>query len=68
MLFQGMFGEMHSRDKSVDPAQAAASVGFKGARWKTLETGCGNELELHFIDERTAAFAINNYIFTLKKQ
>ncbi len=39
-LFQGAFGEMHTRDKSADPAKIAASVGFRGSTWKTLETGC----------------------------
>jgi hypothetical protein len=61
-LFQGEFGEMHLRNKAVDPAKMAALVGFsKGTSWKTVETGCGNELDFHFIDERTAAFGLNNY-------
>ncbi len=68
MLFQGMFSEMQSRDKSKDPAKAAALVGFTGSKWKTLETGCGNELDYHFIDDRTATFGLNNYIYTLRKQ
>jgi hypothetical protein len=68
MLFQGMFGEMHTRDKSMDPAKMAAKAGFQGKSWKTLETGCGNELDFHFIDPATAAFGLNNYIFKLKKQ
>ena len=63
MLFQGMLGE-----KTKDPAKAAASIGFKGSKWKVLETGCANELDFHFIDPSTAAFALNNYIFILKKQ
>jgi hypothetical protein len=68
-LFQGQFGEMHLRDKKVDPAKVAASVGFsKGTSWKTVETGCGNELDYHFIDDTTAAFGLNNYIYILKKQ
>ncbi len=68
MLFQGAFGEMHERDKSIDPAKAAASQGFKGSKWKTLETGCGNEIDFHFVDPSTAAFGLNNYIYLLKKQ
>ncbi len=68
MLFQGMFGEMHERDNSKDPAKAAASVGFKGSKWKVLETGCANEVEFHFIDPSTAAVGLNNYIYILKKQ
>jgi len=68
MLFQGSFGEMHQRDKSVNPAKVAATVGFRGSHWKTLETGCGNELDFHFMDSTTAAFGLNNYIYTMKKQ
>jgi hypothetical protein len=66
MLFQGMFGEMHDRDKTVDPAKVAAAAGFKGASWKTIETGC--EIDFHFIDDRTAAIGLNNYIYKLQKQ
>jgi hypothetical protein len=68
MLFQGAFGEMQSRDKAVDPAKLAAKLGFKGSAWKTLETGCGNELDFHFIDPATTTFGLNNYVYTLKKQ
>jgi hypothetical protein len=68
MLFQGAFGEMHARDKSVDPAKLAATLGFRGSLWKTLETGCGNELDYHFLDASTSAFGLNNYVYILKKQ
>ena len=67
-LFQGAFAEMHDRDKSADPVQIAASLGFKGSSWKTLITGCANELEYHFIDPSTAAFGLNDFVYTLKKQ
>jgi hypothetical protein len=68
MLFQGAFGEMHGRDKSADPAKIAAQLGFRGTSWKTLETGCGNELDYHFLDPNTADFGLNNYVYTMKKQ
>lgn len=68
MLFQGELGEMHERDKSVNPVKVAATVGFRGTHWKTLETGCGNELDFHFIDPTTAVFGLNNYIYRMKKQ
>lgn len=68
MLFQGSFGEMHERDKSVDPEKVAAKLGFRGSKWRTLETGCGNEVDFHFIDDTTATFGLNNYIYTLKKR
>lgn len=69
MLFQGSFEEMKTRDKSVDMSKAAASAGFKtGTKWKTLETGCETEVDFHFIDSTTAAFGLNNVVYTLKKQ
>ena len=68
MLFQGAFDEMRRRDKSVDPAKLAARLGFRGAKWKTVETGCGNELDFHFVDPNTAEFGLNDYVYTLKKQ
>jgi hypothetical protein len=67
-LFQGQFGEMHDRDKSVDPAREAARLGFRGSSWKTLTTGCANELDFHFLDPATAEFSLDNYVFTMKKQ
>jgi hypothetical protein len=66
MLFQGAFGEMHDKDKSADPAGLAASVGFIGASWKVLETGC--EIDWHFIDAATLAIGLDDYVYVLKKQ
>jgi hypothetical protein len=66
MLFQGAFGEMHDGDKSKDPLKLAASLGFAGASFKTLETGC--EVDWHFVDDTTAEIGLDNYVYTLKKQ
>lgn len=68
MLFQGAFEEMQRKDKSIDPAKIAARLGFRGSSWKTVETGCSNELELHFVDANTAEFGLNDVVYTLKKQ
>jgi hypothetical protein len=68
MLFQGAFGEMHARDKSADPVRIAERLGFRGSRWKTLETGCAVEIDYHFIDPATAAFGLNDYVYIIKKQ
>jgi hypothetical protein len=68
MLYQGAFGEMHSRDKSVDPQKVAEKLGFKGKSWKTVETGCATELDFHYIDPATTTFGLNNYVYILKKQ
>ena len=67
-LFQGAFGEMHLRDNSADPSKIAAKLGFHGSSWKTLITGCANEMEYHFVDPTTAEFGLNNYVYILKKQ
>lgn len=67
-LFQGAFDEMHRRDASADPAKLAARLGFRGKSWKTLETGCANELDYHFVDFSTAEFGLNNFVYTIKKQ
>ena len=67
-LFEASFAEMHDRDKSIDPAQLAGALGFKGSSWKTLETGCGNEVNWHFIDATTAVLGLNDYVYFLKKQ
>lgn len=66
LLFQGGFEEMRDNDKSVDPLKLAASLGFTGTSFKTLETGC--EIDWHFVDSSTAEVALNDYIYTLKKQ
>jgi hypothetical protein len=68
MIFQGMLDEVRRRDPAKDPVKLAATLGFKGTSWKTLETGCGNELELHFVDAGTAEFGLNNYVYVLKKE
>jgi hypothetical protein len=68
MLFQGMFEEAQRRDKLVDPQKLAAAAGFKGSSWKTVETGCGNELDYHLADPSTLVFGLNNYLYFLKKQ
>jgi hypothetical protein len=66
MIFQGAFGEMQSRNKSVDPGKIASSLGFSGARIKTLETGC--EIDFHFVDATIAEIGLNDYVYTLKKR
>jgi hypothetical protein len=67
-LFQGAFDEMHTRDKSVDPLKLAQKVGFRGTSWKSLQTGCANELDFHFVDPATAEFGLNDVVYTMNKQ
>jgi hypothetical protein len=67
-LFQGAFDEMHRRDKSADPLKLAAKVGFRGSHWNSLQTGCSNELDFHFVDPANAEFGLNDWVYTIKKQ
>ena len=66
MLFEGAFGEMHDKDKKADPEKLAASLGFAGTSWKTLETGC--EIDWHFVDPTTAKIGLDDFVYTSKKQ
>jgi hypothetical protein len=66
-LFQGAFAEMRRLDRSQDPAKLAAQVGFQGKSWKSLQTGCANEIDFHFVDPNTAEFGLNNFVYTLRK-
>jgi hypothetical protein len=66
LLFQGAFEEMRDKDKSVDPLKLAASLGFTGASFKTLETGC--EIDWHFVDATTVEVALDDYVYTVKRQ
>jgi hypothetical protein len=66
MLFQGAFDEMRSRDKRVDPNRIAASLGFKGPKIRTLETGC--EIDFHFTDAATAEFGLNDAVYTIHRK
>ncbi len=50
----------------ADPHKLAASLGFAGSSFKTLETGC--ESDWHFIDPSTAETGLDDYVYTLKKQ
>lgn len=67
MLFQGALAEK-SDGTFTDASKLAAGLGFQGDSWKTLETGCANELDYHFLDKNTAAFGLNDYVYTLKRK
>jgi hypothetical protein len=69
MLFQGMLGQMHDENAAADPQQLAEQVGFKGAQYRTVITGCEYAVDFSFgADNDTAKFALNNAIYTLKRQ
>lgn len=50
------------------PAAQAAALGFRGNQILTLETGCEGAIDFHFIDPSTALFALDNMVYTIRKQ
>ena len=50
------------------PAVQAAALGFRASRIATLETGCAGAIDFHFINATTALFALDNMVYTLRKQ
>lgn len=69
MLFQGAFGEMQSKDPAVDPQALAEKLGFTGKQYRTVITGCEFAVDFSFGDDQdTAMFALDNAVYTLKRQ
>jgi len=67
MLFQGALTQK-SDGSTQDPAKPAADLGFHGSTIKTLQTGCENEIDYHFVDDATLEFGLNDYVYTMTKQ
>jgi hypothetical protein len=68
MLFEGGLEEVKLNGGSATAQELAEKLGFKGTSWKTLDPGCENEIQYHFLDDHTAEFALDNYVYVLKKQ
>ena len=69
MLFQGMFGQMHDEKASNDPQKLAEQVGFSGTQYWTVLTGCEYAVDFSFgTDKSIAMFALNNAVYTMKRQ
>lgn len=50
----------------TDPDKQAQALGFRSTPIVTLMTGCEGWFEFHFLDARTAMFALDNRIFTIR--
>jgi len=69
MLFQGMFGQMHDENAANDPQKLAEQVGLSGTAFKTVLTGCEFAVDFSFgADPNIAKFALDNSIYTLKRE
>jgi hypothetical protein len=69
ILFQGMLGEMRSKDPRVDPQKLAEQAGLTGSRFRTVITGCEFAVDFSFgSDPGVAAFALDNYVYRMKRE
>ncbi len=50
------------------PAAQATALGFRGAAIQTLKTGCAGSIDFHFVNQTTARFALDNMVYTIRKQ
>ena len=50
------------------PAAQAAALGFRGDTILTLQTGCAGGIDFHFVNQSTALFALDNMVYTIRKQ
>jgi len=68
MLFQGMLGQMHDENAAADPQKLAEQAGFTGTHFRTVVTGCEYAVDFSFgEDPNQAMFALNNALYTLKR-
>jgi len=67
MLFQGALAEK-AGGSLQNANKLAAGLGFQGTTWKVLQTGCGNELDFSFVDNDTAEFGLNDYVYVMKRK
>lgn len=67
LLFQGRLDALERDGEIGEAAKHAASLGFAGNSWNTLDTGCANGWQLHFLNPRKAAFTLNNYVYYLER-
>lgn len=51
----------------VRPAAQAHALGLIGAKVRTLQTGCAGLIDFHFTETGDALFALDNRIYTLRK-
>jgi hypothetical protein len=69
MLFQGGFGEMQAQNAASDPQKLAEQVGFNGTDYKTVLTGCEFAVDFSIgADQDTMMFALDNAVYTMKRQ
>lgn len=67
MLFQGALTQKPDGSEQ-DPSKPAADLGFHGSAIETLQTGCENEIDYHFVDDATLEFGLNDYVYTMTRQ
>lgn len=51
----------------TDPARQAVALGYRLPEIRTLETGCPDIIDYHFIDADTAMFALDNRLYRMER-
>ena len=51
----------------TDPAKQAVALGYRIPQIMTLETGCPDIIDFHFVDSDTAMFALDNRLYRIER-
>ena len=51
----------------TDPDKQAVALGYRIPQIMTLETGCPDIIDFHFIDANTAMFALDNRLYRMER-
>ena len=51
----------------TDPDKQAVALGYRIPQIMTLETGCPDIIDFHFVDANTAMFALDNRLYRMER-
>ena len=51
----------------TDADKQAAALGYRSPQIMTLETGCPDIIDFHFVDANTAMFALDNRLYRMER-
>ncbi len=52
----------------TDPDKQAVALGYRIPQIMTLETGCPDIIDFHFVDTNTAMFALDNRLYRMERR
>ena len=51
----------------TDPDKQAVALGYRIPQIMTLQTGCPDIIDFHFVDANTAMFALDNRLYRMER-